>query len=73
MRDQNPEITTSVSLVVTAVLGVLVLTSMASALVNLPLFYRETRQKDVTRTLSIISFGVVLLGLGVLLFGERFW
>src|SRR5580704_15153568 len=49
-----------------------VLTSMASALVNLPLFYRETRQKEVTRTLSIISFSVVLLGLGVLLFRERF-
>jgi hypothetical protein len=46
---------------------------MANALVNLPLFYRETWQKDVTRTLSIISFFVVLLGLGVLLFRERFW
>ena len=50
-----------------------VLTSIASALVNLPLVYRQTRRKEETRTLSAISFLLVLLGLLVLLFRQRFW
>jgi uncharacterized membrane protein (DUF4010 family) len=49
-----------------------VLTSMASALVNLPLVYRQTRQKEVTRSLSLISFLLILIGLTVLLVRERF-
>lgn len=50
-----------------------VLTSMSSALVNLPLVYRQTRQRVLTRRLAIISFGLVLLGLGALLVRERFF
>jgi uncharacterized membrane protein (DUF4010 family) len=49
-----------------------VLTSMSSALVNLPLVYRQTRQRVLTRRLTVISFGLVLLGLGALLVRERF-
>jgi hypothetical protein len=48
-----------------------VVTSMASALVNVPLVYRETRQKEVTRSLSFISFVRILIGLTVLLVRER--
>ena len=44
-----------------------VLTSVASALVNLPVLYRQTRQKEETRTLSVLCFLLVLIGLGVLL------
>jgi len=50
-----------------------VLTSVASALVNLPVLYRQTRQKEETRTLSVLCFLLVLIGLGVLLVRERFW
>jgi len=40
---------------------------VASALVNLPVLYRQTRQKEETRTLSVLCFLLVLIGLGVLL------
>jgi uncharacterized membrane protein (DUF4010 family) len=50
-----------------------ILASVASALVNLPVLYRQTRRKEETRTLSIISFVVALIGLAVLLVRERFW
>ena len=49
-----------------------ILTSVASALVNLPVLYRQTRRKEETRTLSVISFVLVLIGLAVLLARERF-
>jgi len=45
---------------------------VASALVNLPVLYRQTRQKEETRTLSVLCFLLVLIGLGVLLVRERF-
>jgi Carboxypeptidase regulatory-like domain len=50
-----------------------VLASGASALVNLPVLYRQTRRKEETRTLSAISFVLVLIGLAVLLVRERLW
>jgi uncharacterized membrane protein (DUF4010 family) len=49
-----------------------VLTSISSALVNLPLVYQQTRQRVLTRRLSVISFCLVLLGLGALLVREKF-
>jgi len=48
-----------------------VLTSMASALINLPLIYQQTKHKVLTRRLTTISFAVVLLGLAVMLLVER--
>jgi uncharacterized membrane protein (DUF4010 family) len=50
-----------------------ILTSAASALVNLPVVYRQTRRKEETRTLSALSFALVLIGLAVLLIRERLW
>ncbi len=48
-----------------------VLASIASALVNLPLVYQQTRQKALIRTLSAICFALVFAGLLVLLIRER--
>lgn len=50
-----------------------VLTSISSALVNLPIVYRQTKQKDIIRTLGIITFLLVLAGIAVLIYRERFW
>ena len=50
-----------------------ILTSVASALVNLPVLYRQTRRKEETRTLSVLSFVLVLIGLAVLLVRQRVW
>jgi uncharacterized membrane protein (DUF4010 family) len=50
-----------------------ILASAASALINLPVLYRQTRRKEETRTLSVISFVLVLIGLAVLLARERLW
>jgi uncharacterized membrane protein (DUF4010 family) len=50
-----------------------ILTSVASALVNLPVLYRQTRRKEETRTLSVLSFLLVLIGLAVLLVRQRVW
>jgi uncharacterized membrane protein (DUF4010 family) len=49
-----------------------VLTSVSSALVNLPLIYQQTRHKDLTRTLTMISFAVVLLGLAAMFLFQKF-
>jgi uncharacterized membrane protein (DUF4010 family) len=49
-----------------------VLTSVSSALVSLPLIYQQTRHKALTRTLTIISFVVVLLGLAAMVLLQRF-
>jgi uncharacterized membrane protein (DUF4010 family) len=49
-----------------------VLTSISSALVNLPLVYQQTHQRVLTRRLSIISFCLVLLGLSALLVRAKF-
>lgn len=43
-----------------------VLSSVSSALVNLPLLYRQTRQKTVTRRLALLSVGMAAAGLVVL-------
>jgi uncharacterized membrane protein (DUF4010 family) len=43
-----------------------VLTSVSSALVSLPLIYQQTKHKGLTRTLTIVSFVVVLLGLAAM-------
>jgi len=47
-----------------------VLTSMSSALVDLPLVYRQTRQRGLTRRLTVVSFGRVLRRLAALPSGE---
>jgi uncharacterized membrane protein (DUF4010 family) len=49
-----------------------VVASMASALSNLPVIYQQTKEKELTRTLSVVSFALVLIGLLVLLVRERF-
>ena len=49
-----------------------VLTSVSSALVNLPLIYQQTKHKALTRTLTVISFVVVLAGLAVLVVLQKF-
>jgi len=49
-----------------------VLTSVASALVNLPLIYQQTKHKSLTRTLTVISVVVVLLGLAAMVLLQRF-
>jgi uncharacterized membrane protein (DUF4010 family) len=49
-----------------------VLTSISSALVNLPFIYQQTKQKGLTRTLTIMSLVVVLLGLAVMFLLQRF-
>jgi len=48
-----------------------VLASVASALSNLPILYQQTRNKPLSRAVAIASFGVVLLGLGVLSLARR--
>jgi uncharacterized membrane protein (DUF4010 family) len=48
-----------------------VLTSMASALSNLPLLHQQIRQWDVTRKVALLSFGIVAAGLiAMLVFGR---
>jgi uncharacterized membrane protein (DUF4010 family) len=49
-----------------------VLASVSSALINLPLVYEQTKHTALTRRLSIISFAVVLLGLAAMVLLERF-
>jgi len=49
-----------------------VLASMSSALSNLPVIYQQTKEKELTRTVSVVSFALVLIGLLVLLIRERF-
>jgi uncharacterized membrane protein (DUF4010 family) len=49
-----------------------VLASMSSALSNLPVIYQQTKEKELTRAVSVVSFALVLLGLLVLLVRERF-
>lgn len=48
-----------------------VLTSVSSALANLPLVYHQTRDKPLSRAVAWVSFAVVLLGLGVLVVTHR--
>jgi uncharacterized membrane protein (DUF4010 family) len=48
-----------------------VLTSMASALSNLPLLHQQVRQWTITRRLALLSSGVVATGLIVMLIFER--
>jgi uncharacterized membrane protein (DUF4010 family) len=48
-----------------------VLTSMASALVNMPLVYQQTRHGMLTRRLALISVALVALGLSILGLRER--
>ncbi len=43
-----------------------VLSSVSSALVNLPLLYRQSRQKAVTRRVALLSVGMAAAGLVVL-------
>ena len=40
--------------------------SAGRALVDLPLTYQQTRNKALSRAVALVSFGVVLIGLGVL-------
>jgi uncharacterized membrane protein (DUF4010 family) len=48
-----------------------VLTSMTSALVNMPLVYQQTRQRRMTRRLAFISVAIVVVGLCALGFGAQ--
>ena len=43
-----------------------VFSSVASALINLPLIYQQTRQRPLTRSLTVASVGLILLGLATL-------
>jgi uncharacterized membrane protein (DUF4010 family) len=49
-----------------------VLTSMTSALSNLPLLHQQVRQWPVTRRLTLLSVGIVVVGLLVMVIAERF-
>jgi uncharacterized membrane protein YfcA len=49
-----------------------VLASIASALVNLPLVQRQSHDKRLTRTLTVISLLLVAAGLLVLAARERY-
>ena len=49
-----------------------VLASVSSALINLPLVYQQTKHKALTLRLTIISSAVVLLGLAAMVLVERF-
>jgi formate-dependent nitrite reductase membrane component NrfD len=49
-----------------------VLTSIASALVNLPIVQRQAKSKPVIRELAISSFLQVAVGLAVLILQARF-
>lgn len=49
-----------------------VFASITSALINLPLVERQTRDRSVTRALSIISLFLVAIGLVVLALRERY-
>jgi uncharacterized membrane protein (DUF4010 family) len=49
-----------------------VLTSMASALSNLPLLHQQIKQWDVTRKVALLSFGIVAAGLIAMLVFGRF-
>jgi uncharacterized membrane protein (DUF4010 family) len=49
-----------------------VFTSVSSALANLPRIYLQTKHKALTRTLTVISFVVVLLGLVAMVLLQRF-
>ncbi|HMF76922.1 MAG TPA: DUF4010 domain-containing protein [Bryobacteraceae bacterium] len=44
-----------------------VLTSMASALSNLPLLHQQIRQWSITRRLTLLSFGIVAAGVATML------
>jgi uncharacterized membrane protein (DUF4010 family) len=48
-----------------------VLTSMASALSNLPLLHQQIRQWEITRRLTLLSLGVIAIGLIAMLIFER--
>lgn len=50
-----------------------VLTSMASALSNLPVLHQQIRQWTVTRTLILLSFAIVAAGFVTMLIVERLW
>jgi hypothetical protein len=43
-----------------------VLATVSSSLVTLPLIYQQTRHKALSRTVALITVAVALLGLGVL-------
>ena len=43
-----------------------VLTSMTSALVNIPIVYQQTRQLPLTRRLTLLSLVVAVLGVAIL-------
>lgn len=49
-----------------------VLASVSSALINVPLVYEQTKHKALTLRLTIISSAVVLLGLAAMVLVERF-
>jgi uncharacterized membrane protein (DUF4010 family) len=49
-----------------------VLTSMTSALSNLPLLHQQIRQWPVTRRLTLLSTGIVVVGLIMVLVSKRF-
>lgn len=48
-----------------------VLTSMASALIDIPIVYGQIRSKPVFYRVAAVSVAVIVLGLGVMTFGQR--
>lgn len=48
-----------------------VLTSMASALIDIPIVYGQIRSKPVFYRVAATSAAVIVLGLGVMTFGQR--
>ena len=43
-----------------------VLTSMTSALVNIPIVYQQTRQKPLTQRLTVLSLVIAMIGVAIL-------
>lgn len=50
-----------------------VLASVASALLNLPIIHRNAENPSVSRRLAILTVALSLAGLACLIFEQRFW
>jgi len=50
-----------------------VLASVASALVNLPIIYRNTKNPTLSRRLALVTVVLSVLGIGFLVFQQLYW
>jgi uncharacterized membrane protein (DUF4010 family) len=50
-----------------------VLASLASALVNLPIIHRATKNQELTHRVAILTVGLAILGILVLVLSESRW